>query len=437
MRKHPREAAAPKTSPYLRAASILICLGIIAVSTAISTGVVDAFRLPKEIVFRAEAILLIGLGVFAATERRGRWRDLVEGIAARELLLCAAVLFWTIVTTILSSNRLLSIQSTITVTASIVVFVGTRRLAPELSWRLLDVCFIVAAANSVLIALQEYGIWNPFAFPDTFVGHVRSTALIGHPDDVGAFLLAPALAAVVGAYVSRGVRRWVYLAAAIVLVSGIVTTGSRAVLVALLAGGIAFALYRPWKQALVALLAIVIVAAVAFNTSSVIRERSQMLVDAARQRQYDVLFSERLVPFLTAIDMIRSDPLTGVGPGCFKYHYMDERLALAGHYPASWTRSWPENFGETHNDHLQVTAETGVPGYALFLIALLLLGKVRRPAPGEPDPPQRRFGRLIRIPLVTAFFIVALAQFPLQIAAPRLMFLTFAAVALGWDPHDA
>ena len=43
----------------------------------------------------------------------------------------------------------------------------------------------------------------------------------------------------------------------------------------------------------------------------------------------------------------------------------------------------------------------------------------------------------IRAPLAATFFVIAIAQFPLQLAAPRLMFLTLGAIAISWDKPDA
>ncbi len=441
MRKHLRQPPAPAAtrSPYLRAASIVLCAGIIAVSTAISPGTLDSFRLPKEIAFRAEAILFAGLAVFAATTANGRWRELVSGITRPEIILCVAIGVWTIITTTLSTNRLLSVQSTITVFAAIVFYLGTRRLAAGTSWLLVDCCFLAAALNALLIDLQEYGVWNPFRFPAWMRGHVSSTALIGHPDDVGVFLVAPTVAAAMGVYMLRGKRRWAYAVIAAVLLTGLVASAARAALIAVAAAAVAFALNRPWKQSLPILAALIAIVGLMFGTSAMLRKRFTSLVAAGRNRQYNELFSERLVPFLSAVDMIRSHPLTGVGPGCFKYHYMDERLALAHRYPASWTKSWPQNFAETHNDHLQVTAETGLPGYVLLLAAILLVGREMRARSGDDGivRDRRTFAGRLRLPLATAFFVVALAQFPLQIAAPRAMFLTFAAIVMAWDPAHA
>jgi O-antigen ligase len=210
-------------------------------------------------------------------------------------------------------------------------------------------------------------------------------------------------------------------------------------MVAFVAGTIVAALLRPWRQALAIAALLLVSGAIALRPSTGIGAHFRQLIPAARNREYPVLFSERLVPFLCAVEMVRAEPVTGVGPGCFKYQFMMTRLALDQRYPPQWTRGWPMNFGETHNDHLQVAAETGLPGYALFVAAILLLAiPSRRSREADQAITEKQaVARAVRLPLAATFFVIAVAQFPLQIAAPRLMFLTLGAIAISWDRRDA
>ena len=161
----------------------------------------------------------------------------------------------------------------------------------------------------------------------------------------------------------------------------------------------------------------------------------RQLFRAARHRQWEVVSSERLVPALTAIEMIKAHPLVGVGPGCFGFHYMDARVALRDEYPAAFLQSYPQNWGEVHDDHLQVMCETGLPGYAIYLAAVVafIVPALRRRTVDASLPARKRFARTLRVPLATTFFVICIAQFPLEVAASRVMFLTLAAVVNGWD----
>jgi O-antigen ligase len=412
--------------------------GIVLIPILYTGGAMDAFRLPKEMAFRAEAIVLALMGVFAVTAPRASWRETLAALPRREWYLLAAIAIWSVVTTLTSTNRPLSEESLVTLAAAIAIYVATRLVAPGMQLPVLFVIFTGALANAVVVTLQELRIWNPFVFPPEVQGHVQSVGLVGNPNDVGTLLAGPAVAALAAAAALRGWQRLFFGSAAGALFIGIAMSRTRTAMIAFAAGAIVVALLRPWRQALAVAAVLLIVAAVALRPSTGIGSNFRQLIPALRERNYPVLFSERLVPFLSAIEMIRARPVVGVGPGAFKYHFMLTRLALETRYPPAWTKGWPMNFGETHNDHLQVAAETGVPGYLLFAagIALLAIPARRR---GERDAPrtnEQTVGHAMRMPLAATFFVIAIAQFPLQIAAPRLMFLTLGALAISWDRGD-
>jgi O-antigen ligase len=424
---------------YWLVAVTLLGAGIVLIPVLYSWGAVDTFRLPKEIAFRAEAIALALAGVFAATAPHTQWRDALKMLPRREWFLLAAIAIWCVVTTLTSSNRALSEATLGTVAAGLIVYIATRMVAPALPIQALFVIFAGGFVNAVVVTLQERRIWNPFVFGPEATGHLQSVGLLGNANDVGTFLVGPAVVALVAAAAVRGWQRVLYGTAAAVLFAGIAMSQTRTAMLAFIAGTIVAALLRPWRQALAVAVLLIIFAVIALRSPTGIRANFLRLATAARQRDYPVLFSERAVPFLSAIEMARTNPLTGVGPGCFRYQFMPTRMALETRYPASWTRGWPMNFGETHNDHLQVAAETGLPGYALLAGSILLLAipARRRRDNVAPRTPQQTVGHAIRAPLAATFFVVALAQFPLQLAASRLMFLTLAAIAISWDRPDA
>ncbi len=415
-----------------RAIFIVLALGLLVIPTIFVNSGADVFRLPKELVFRAEAIALLALLIVVW---RPKPRPKSRPKQRPELLLAAAIVLWTLVTTATSTNRALSIDSLITVLAAAVIFMATSHVAESRSIEIVDVLMIGCCVNAIVVILQELKIWNPVPAPE---GHYGSVGLLGNANDVGMFLVAPAVAAIVMVITAAGRRRWIYSAIALLLACGIAASATRTALLAFLTALFVLAIAQARLQARRAALAIaavlVVVGLVALTPAMTIGGSVRELADAARTRDYPRLFSERLLPFLSAVEMVRDHPWVGVGPGCFKYHYMPYRLALATKYPPEWTRGYPMNWGEVHNDHLQVAAEAGIFGYLLFLGAIALL--VYRPRGWQPSP-QREFARVLRWPLATAVFVVCLAQFPLELAAPRLMLLTLCALCLTWDRNDA
>jgi O-antigen ligase len=200
---------------------------------------------------------------------------------------------------------------------------------------------------------------------------------------------------------------------------------------------IVFALLHSRRAAIAVGAALVILAVPLLLPSTQIGKGARNFADAVAKRDYQRAFSERLLPFLAAVEMTRDHPLLGVGPGCFQYHFMRYRLALPMRYPAALTQGWPMNWGEVHNDHLQVASETGLPGYALFLGALGVAAGIgsRRRAPAATA--EAAFARALRWPLAAGVFVLCLAQFPMELAAPRLMLLSLGALCIGWDRDDA
>lgn len=419
----------PRLNGAERAVLIVLAAGMLVVPTIFTSGV-DRFRLPKELVFRGEAITLLALAVFWVTSKTHTWK-----FGKRpEFFVAAAILCWTLITVAASTNRQLSADSLITIVAAIVIFVATCLAAQITPLVAVDVLMIGCCVNAAVVILQELKIWTPFpSLPDSTT-HYGSVGLLGNTNDVGTFLAGPALAAIVLGVTASGRRRWAYAAISILLVAGLAASGTRTALVALVAALIVFALGHSRGAALAVGAILVALALVVLSPSTTLGRGARQLATAATHHDYQHLFSERLLPFLTAIDMTRDHPLVGVGPGCFKYHYMAYRVALFRKYPGDWTHGYPMNWGEVHNDHLQAAAETGLPGYVLFLAAIAVCAGRRHR--GVATPPEARFARALRWPLATVIFMICLGQFPMELAAPRLMLLTLGALCITWDRDD-
>jgi len=409
-----------------RAVVIILAAGLL-VTAMITTNGSDHFRLPKELAFRAEAIALLALGAFWLTSKRRTWR-----LEKRpEFFLAAAIVCWTLITVATSTNRQLSVDSLLTVLAAVMIFIVTCLAAQTTSFIAIDVLMIGACVNAVIVILQELKIWTPFLPAHDVNTHVGSVGLLGNPNDVGTYLAPAALTAIVMAMTAQGRRRAVYAAIGTLLVAGVAASATRTAIAALVIGLIVFAIFHSRRVALVVAAIIIAVGLAALSPSTTLGRGARQLAAAASQRDYQRLFSERLLPFLTAFEMARDHPLTGVGPGCFKYHYMAYRVAMSGKYPAEWTRGYPMNWGEVHNDHLQVAAESGLPGYALYLAAIALFAGWRRR--GEPPTPEAGLARALRRPLAVLVLMISIGQFPLELAAVRLMLLTLGALCLTWD----
>jgi len=423
-----------------RAITIVLAAGLLATATIVTNGI-DHFRLPKELVFRAEAIALLALAAFWLTSKQRTWTFQWRP----EFFLAAAIACWTLVTVFTSTNRLISIDSLITVIAAVVIFIATCLAAQTVRFEAIDVLMIGACINAVLVILQELKIWTPFNPAPDVNTHVGSVGLLGNPNDVGTFLAPAALAALVMTVTAEGKRRRIYVAIAALLVAGVAASATRTAIGALVIALGVFAVFHSRRVALAVAAIVLAIGLVVLSPSTSLGRGARQLTSAAASHDYQRLFSERVLPFIAAFEMARQHPLTGVGPGCFKFHYMGYRVAMIGKYPEELTRGYPMNWGEVHNDHLQVAAESGLPGYVLYLAAIGLCALSwgdRRPRLSvsadrrgrlSPHWNHRTFARGLRLPLAVLVLVISIGQFPLELAAARLMFLTLGALCLTWD----
>lgn len=418
---------------FAAALRVVPLFSMIAIAFLVIPLTKDPFRFPKDLLVRAEAIVLIACWILLAI--RGA-RPPVKPLDRPVMLLAAATLLWTAVTALFAANRALSVPALAWAVAVVVVLVSTYLALAERR-RLSDLWFLLAPAlvNAVIAILQQREIWSPFRFAPDTPPQMKVTALIGNPNDAGTYLAGPVLIAVVCAVTIRK-WRWVYVTAAVVLLLGLMSTGTATAIIGCGVGlaAIVFTGLRHRKSVIIglvtaAVLALVMVAAL----GGIGRD------DVASLRRVEVLnetLSFRLPPFFAAWRMFLNRPLIGVGPGCSGSMYFDYKIAVERDYPTLFHsgQGW-SNFGEVHNDHLEILAETGAPGYILFLLVLVFVASHsfrRRSDGGEDDSDLQRVARLVAFPAAAAFFVICLAQFPLQISSATSSFGFAFAASIGW-----
>lgn len=415
----------------------LTLLWCIVVATAVSAplamvpGSFDVFRTPKDVVFLALALVLIAAGAAGALLSDEIGRALrPRGI---EVFVALAAAAWTGIATLTSLRPAASLWKPLTAVCFAAFFLAVLVLARRRGLPALLVVFVPAAINATLATLQSTGIWYPWAVDPRIPQRLRTTGLIGNPNDLGTYLVVPAIAAIAAAVVWRN-HKWLYALAALLLV-GLASAQSVTPVVAAAAGLFALATTGGSRRLRVAVIvaAFALVFAAAAHPGS--RERFQRLFATASSGQLPEITSFRVVPAATALQMFRERPLIGVGPGTFSATYMTEKLKTDEAFP-QWIRPRNTLFGQVHNDHLQVLAETGIPGYLLFLGALALLGAITFRAVPSEDP-RVRFARLFAFPAVVTFGVLALAQFPLQLTSPMVADLHLAALCFAWTSSHA
>ena len=423
--------ARPHARSYPAAAGWLATITVLLVPLAVLPDLLDRFHVIKEAVVRAEAIL--GAFILAAALAFGETARFREMLRERAILAIVAVgVLWTALSTLLSTNRPVSVDSLVSVVASALVFLVVWYAGPRISLLILDLLVPAVLINTVLVYLQEHAIYDPFVTDDvTVTQHLKATGLIGNPNTVGTYTALAAVIFATAALRVRGVRRWLYAASAVGATAGVVISETRTAVIALPVGVVLLAIGGSWKRA------VAVVAAVAVLFGAGVAARVPVIMNVlelprmAATGTLETASSGRVAPALAAVEMFRDRPVTGVGPGAFRSEFMEYKMLVMERYPALVRGTSPTMFGDVHNDHLQLLAETGLPGYALFLAFIVAVALAARRAEG--DDARTRVARALAVPLAGAFLVLCLAQFPLHLAVTRHLLITAAGLIAGWS----
>lgn len=389
----------------------------------------DGFRQPKDVIFIAAAILLVVAGALATFRRRATSQGPTR-LRTVPVIALAAIL-WTTVTALFSANRALSASALVWVVAAAAFAIaidatGRARRVEAIAW-----CLVPAAMNAVVFLLQRFHVWNPIRFPADVPEHFRYTALVGNPDDVASFLVAPAVVAVALA-LSQTKRRFVWTIAAGLLLAAVVT-GQLTAIIACVAALLVMGFMRSRRLGLI-LAAATVIAAVTFVAAyRPLRQRVVNVTASIKGRDYAEAFSGRVTPFLAAAKMAGRHPVLGVGPGVFRWEFFSYKLEVENSHPRL-ARAFASafNFGEVHDEYLQILAETGLLGCTLLVVALFTIA--RSSFRGSEQSERDALVRTLGLPLAVAVAILWVAQFPLHLSAPLLMLIYVCVLCVSWGP---
>jgi O-antigen ligase len=424
------ESESPGAWRWERAAfPLLTAAGLIILAIIVAPGRTDTFRLIKDLALRADAALALVLVAAAiAWAGSGRIREMVrEDRAATTILL--AVMVWSTVTTLFSTNRLLSVPSLVDVFSAAAVFIMVWYGARWIPRWVLVTLILTAAVNATLVTLQALGIWQPLDLEAAAtVPHHANTALIGNPNDVGTYLALVAIILFAVASVERRLLMVLYGAGALIATSGVVISQTRTAVLALAAGLLFLTIRRSRRTALIAILLMTIAGTAALTMRVRVVTRIADSIVMAAEGRWNEATSNRFTPIVAALEMFRERPLIGFGPKTFRYHHMEYAAQVESGTPRAHRSG--TNFLDVHNDHVQLLAETGLPGYAIFLSALLFL--CRGPVDSGSEDSRRVIASALGLPFAVTLAVLCLAQFPLHLGVTRHLIVTIAALIVGW-----
>jgi O-antigen ligase len=380
----------------------------------------DSFRLPKLVVSEWLALASL-LPVAWALGRRGdgagdgrRW-EVVAGIAP--LLAVATISLFTTA----HPEHARRAWPSLAIGALGLVAWATRVARPVLL-RALELIEIPAGALALLAVLQFHAIYRPFEFAtNTSNERLGVVSLAGNAGDLGVYLVLPCLMAQWLAHRASGGRRWLHVAVALLCGYGIVASQTLTAAAALVAASaVLWAVLLPRRRALAGAAAVALAALLAIGVLPPLRERVAGKVGPLLRGDWNELLTYRLDAWAAARWMLARHPLSGVGVGGYRAEYTGAKEALLGEGRTFSPFSLESTFANAHNDFLEVAAELGWPGVLALGWALVWLGRAAaRAAPAE---------RAMTLAGLAAILIVALANFPFEIALvayPWLIFLAW------------
>lgn len=296
----------------------------------------------------AGAILLaygLGTGRFKMPPRATLWWGLFS--------------VWTAASTVWAINPAVSFYRLLTVAFLFALYLVTASLLvshPEAS----QVLFLTIAGGAAAAALLLYQVYS--------IGlRYRASLYFGdraaNPNDLAASLLLPFSLALAGLLSEgRPLKRALLLAALVLIATAIFLTMSRGALVALSAT-LSAVLFRAGARKRMLIPIVLVTLPIIFMPESFY----DRLKEAPTGRG-----TGRLDIFIAGIEVIKHNPVMGVGLENFTIAY--DRFA--GYAPVFRGRG-----RAAHNMYLEVWAETGLIGFALFIAAIYYqLKRVRPPA---------------------------------------------------------
>lgn len=405
----------------------LVSAAVLFTPLTVKPGAFDAFRTPKTVLFQLLALTIFATGITGALISDRIARSFRANRTALSIALAAVA--WTAITSSTSIKPEASLYKTFAVFCFVVFFIA----ALWTSWRrgpwAIAIVLAPAVVSSVVALMQSFGKWTLWYVPIEYERRIRTTAFIGTANELGGYLVLPLIAAI-AATIAWPRLRWMFGAAAGVIAVGVVAAQSVTSIAAAVCGVAAMLLLpgaRRFRPAAVIGL-VVFVTAVALHPGS--RARMRTVLEFAAGGRVTEMTSFRLPAYGVAWDMFRERPLLGVGPGSYRALYMPYKLRLDERRP-EWIRIGHQPFSQAHNDHLQILAETGLPGYLLFLGALIFLARLSF-ARRDAGSPQVQFATTFAFPAAVAFFVLALAHFPMQVTSNLVPAVFLAALCISW-----
>lgn len=347
--------------PHERASLFVLAVLLFLAPVAFWWGGSDPFEAIKSLLLTLGAIALVGVGLLAL--RRDWWGRLPYDSVTLAVLAGVASSAVATLASVAPSLSLLGAYEShgglVTTVSLAVVYLAARLARPIQATRLAAALALACAVVTVYGLVQTVGL-DPIRWQNRsdFAGWTRPISTLGHPMQLGGFLVAalPFVGWLAGRS-SRPAARWalwVVFAAALVVLAAALARG------AWLAGGAALGVWLLLRgRAALVRPALVMTAVLLIVTAC---------VPAVRERATNLLASpERLAMWRGCWALVLDRPLTGHGPDTLQ-------ITFGARMPAEyWAMEWGRLPHRAHCEPLHLLVTQGVPGGIAFLVLLAAL----------------------------------------------------------------
>jgi len=420
---HPSTAQAGRGAGRAeRWGAIFVAVLILVVPAIVMPSARDSFALPKLVAAQAlglASLLVLSFELFPAG-RIAPWRlPVVRAVFPLLLVATSGLLF--------SPHRAVVATAVVALTIGSACLVGwSAGIRARGLYTLLALLAIPATLLAAVGLLQASGLFQPFALSVASGNRMAVTSLAGNVGTLGAFLVLPILIAQARVMKTRrwSLGWWWYLAVIAISFAALVATRT---LTPLLAAGMGTAclwfVRLPRRRWLGLAAALVVSATLLAVGVAPVRSRVLAKWDAVRHGEVNALLTGRLDGWRAALWMFERHPLLGVGQGAFVTEFIPAKRALLAAGVKFDVYQFTPVFSHAHNELLEVAAELGLLGLAALGWGLFILARTIRGVRTTTGPE-----RALLWGGLAALAVLSLADFPFRLALvgyPAVLFLAW------------
>ncbi len=330
---------------------------------------------------------------------------------------------------ILSDNPIQSARNYFLFFAFLVIFYIGRNLFSEKDFSTIERLSVWTTTLSSLYAISQfYGYYLLFAPKNAPI-----ISFFGNPNFAADFI-AINIPIILKILVERPKIGTILFALSY---TALIMLGTRGALLGLLGGFLFFFWWARKKgysviKPLLISIVIIFIITITYSTPNPLNKRNLPVWKKLESAKEFLVKSEaknsiraRLVFWKIGILMFKDHPVKGIGPGRYGYYYPFYQSKLLKEEKGPKKEAY--NAKRAHNEYLQVLAETGLPGFVVFLFILyfLLSAGIKKVKEASSLSEVSLFSGII------VFLIHSLVSFPMHLAASMLYFAIFSSLIIG------